>query len=459
IITAMVLVLLFAFLSDYKTLVSGKDVLSVTENPPFISTLGSDPDFLNIDPSVATQVEEGATPITLVPEDYAGSTRNSSTPDIGAWEINGTLSGDVLYPTLLAQAFTGNNCSTTARTLTVSLTDVSGIAAGSLSPRVYYKVNAGSYNSAQGTLSSGTALNGIWTFNLSYLAAPMDVISYYVVAQDIVAAPNVLASPATGFAGSSVSVITSPPTSLYSYTISIPVVSVPTSTACTGNTASLTATGTGISTYAWSGPLGYSSTASTALVPSITSAAAGIYTLTATGVSGCSVTTTASLTVYTSPVVTASVNSVTICSGQSAVLSATGAVSYVWIPGNMNTSTVTVTPVSTTNYSVTGTNALGCTNTASLSLMVNPCTGIAENTLLNTPIRLFPNPTSGSVTLEMPFEGSKEIVISNALGQTVQHLYSANNSETLHLATFPKGIYLVKVLSPVANTHATLIVE
>lgn len=449
----------YAFLSDYKTLVSGKDVLSVTENPPFISTVGSDPDFLNIDPSIATQVEEGATPITLVPEDYAASTRNITTPDIGAWEINGTLSGDVLYPTLLAQAFTGNNCSTTARTLTVSLTDVSGIAAGSLSPRVYYKVNTGSYTSVQGSLSSGTALNGVWTFNLSYAASAMDVISYYVVAQDIATTPNVLASPATGFAGTGVSAITSPPTSLYSYTISIPVVSVATSTACAGNTASLTATGTGASAYAWSGPLGYSSTASTALIPSVSNAAAGIYTLTATSASGCSVTTTASLTVNASPVVTASINSATICSGQSAILTATGAVTYVWMPGNMSASTVTVTPASSTNYTVTGTNALGCSRTATLSLMVNPCTGIDENAILNSSIRMFPNPTSGFVTLEMPFEGSKEIIISNTLGQTVQYLYSANNSETLNLATLPKGIYLVKVLSPIAGTQATLIVE
>lgn len=62
----------------------------------------------------------------------------------------------------------------------------------------------------------------------------------------------------------------------------------------------------------------------------------------------------------------------TVCSGQSATLTATGGSTYSWNTG-ANTASITVTPSSTTTYTVTATSTNGCT--ASDKVIVNFTTG------------------------------------------------------------------------------------
>ncbi|MCK9422001.1 MAG: carboxypeptidase regulatory-like domain-containing protein [Bacteroidales bacterium] len=81
-------------LADYKARVSPRDNASVTENPTFLSTTGSSPNFLHIDPTVPTRIESGATNIAGITDDYdgtirqgnAGYTGTGTAPDIGADE-------------------------------------------------------------------------------------------------------------------------------------------------------------------------------------------------------------------------------------------------------------------------------------------------------------------------------------------------------------------------------------
>lgn len=91
---------------------------------------------------------------------------------------------------------------------------------------------------------------------------------------------------------------------------------------------------------------------------------------------GCTTTNGAmfTLTVYPLPVVSITTNSTVLCFGQSAVMTAANAASYTWQPGNQIGASYTVTPGSTTNYSLNGTSAAGCTNTSSAvqSISVNP---------------------------------------------------------------------------------------
>jgi gliding motility-associated-like protein len=61
------------------------------------------------------------------------------------------------------------------------------------------------------------------------------------------------------------------------------------------------------------------------------------------------------VTVTTAPPLSVS-NDTAMCAGGSAVLNAAGATSYSWSPGNQTGSSITVTPVSTTTYVVTGNN-------------------------------------------------------------------------------------------------------
>ena len=74
-------------------------------------------------------------------------------------------------------------------------------------------------------------------------------------------------------------------------------------------------------------------------------------------------------TLCEAPVVSIS-GSTTINYGQSTTLTASGAASYVWSNGSTSSS-ITVSPTSTTTYSVTGTNQQGCAGTESVTVTVN----------------------------------------------------------------------------------------
>jgi hypothetical protein len=209
----------YTTLPVFKSYAAPREAQSVTEIPPFISLNGLAPNFLNIDPSIPTQVESGAGPIAGYTVDYAGNVRNATTPDIGAWEGNYTQS-DIFAPAVSSSGFTSPDCNNTTRTYTVSISDVSGVATGSLSPRIYCKVNFGLYTSSQGTLTSGTTTNGVWTFDLNYSAVPSDVVYYFLAVQDQSPLSNLTLSPSAGSSASDVNNVTIPPNPASNFTVS-----------------------------------------------------------------------------------------------------------------------------------------------------------------------------------------------------------------------------------------------
>ena len=135
-------------------------------------------------------------------------------------------------------------------------------------------------------------------------------------------------------------------------------------TFCSGGSVTLTSS-SGTS-YSWS---------TGATTSSINVTTSGTYSVTVT-TAGCSRTSApTTVTVNPSPTVTVTPGSVSICSGNSATLTATGGSTYSWAPpGGLSATTgasVTANPTITTTYTVTGTNAGGCTNSASVTVTVN----------------------------------------------------------------------------------------
>jgi len=128
---------------------------------------------------------------------------------------------------------------------------------------------------------------------------------------------------------------------------------------CLGNSATLTASGA--ATYSWS-------TGATTNTITVSPGTTTAYSVTGT-TSGCSATTTSTITVNPLPTIT--VNSSTICMGSNATLTASGATTYTWSTA-ATTNAITVSPGTTTSYTVTGTSASGCTNTATANVTVNP---------------------------------------------------------------------------------------
>lgn len=125
-------------------------------------------------------------------------------------------------------------------------------------------------------------------------------------------------------------------------------------TVCPGSTVTLSSTG--FSSYVWS----TGSDTSSATVN-----AGGTYTLTATDANGCS--TTASKTVAQGQAATTSISSTLpyLCGNNSTVLSAGNFSAYQW---SNNAATATITASQAGNYTVTVTNASGCTGTAAFNL-------------------------------------------------------------------------------------------
>ena len=133
-----------------------------------------------------------------------------------------------------------------------------------------------------------------------------------------------------------------------------------TSAVCLNTPVTLTASGA--TSYSWSGN-GLNTTSGSVVIANPNAAATYLYMVIGTS-NGCPDTLITSVTFMASPSVTIAQNDTSICNGSSIQISASGAASYQWSPSNglnaTNLATVTATPVTTTTYTVTGTNAAGC---------------------------------------------------------------------------------------------------
>ncbi|HRD39417.1 MAG TPA: hypothetical protein PLC65_12355, partial [Bacteroidia bacterium] len=135
------------------------------------------------------------------------------------------------------------------------------------------------------------------------------------------------------------------------------------SSICPGGSAALTAAGA--NTYTWSTS---ATTTSISVSPTVTTT----YTVTGTATTGCTNTAVRTVTVNPLPTINVSTSSSVVCIGQSANLNASGASTYTWMPGSLVGAAVVASPTTNTTYTVTGTSAAGCTNTAVRSVTVNP---------------------------------------------------------------------------------------
>ncbi len=96
---------------------------------------------------------------------------------------------------------------------------------------------------------------------------------------------------------------------------------------CVGETIELSASGG--TSYAWTGPAGFSSTLPDPTIPDAQPENAGVYTVVVTDDNGCSASAETTVVVYANPTASAS-NSGPYCVGETIELSATGGTSYAW---------------------------------------------------------------------------------------------------------------------------------
>ncbi len=208
---------------------------------------------------------------------------------------------------------------------------------------------------------------------------------------------------------------------------------------CTGQSTDLTVSGG--TSYLWS-------TSETTPMISVVPTASTTYTVTAT-TNGC--TATASKEIVLNDDVTLNLSNSNICIGNSASLSISVGTDYIWSNG-ATTSSITVNPSATTNYSVTVSDANDCSASTTVTVNVHPlpvvelgnnptiCSGASTNL---SPIA----PSTTGVSYQWSnSETSQQITVSPMITTTYSLVVSDNNT-----CTASNNITVNVNLTPVAN--------
>ncbi len=217
-----------------------------------------------------------------------------------------------------------------------------------------------------------------------------------------------------------------------------PVMTVNSSTICSGATATLTASG--VSSYTWS--IGSNSSSVTA-----SPTAATVYTVSG-NLAGCPVTVTQTATITVSALPSVSIAAITsaLCNTTGTVnlsgspfggtFTGTGIVGNTFSPLTAGTGTFVV------SYSYTGANA--CSGIAHTNIIVANCTGVEE---LNASLsfEVYPNPASDDLHVSFPDQEPRSISIYSMNGELVYSEKVSAMQHTLHLGELGKGLYVVKI--------------
>lgn len=156
------------------------------------------------------------------------------------------------------------------------------------------------------------------------------------------------------------------------------------------------------------------------------------------------------ITVYALPTVdiTSVPASGTISAGQSITLTATGGTTYAWSPAaNLSSATgatVDASPSATTTYTVTATDANGCTGTENITVNVNSTAGIGE-VLMDQDLALYPNPATEYFEVFHNYNSPIiRLVIRDNNGRRIR-TYDKPKPEKFFIADLGSGVYSVAI--------------
>lgn len=139
-----------------------------------------------------------------------------------------------------------------------------------------------------------------------------------------------------------------------------------------------------------------------------------------------------------------------ICQNGSTQLNATGGVSYQWSPSTglscTNCASPVANPAVTTTYVVTATDGFGCTNTDSVVVTIDVCTGVASTSDLSS-ATIFPNPFSSAATLQINnYKGAAlRFEMYDVFGRRVKDVLITAKETQLGKEELTPGIYFWKL--------------
>jgi hypothetical protein len=320
-------------------------------------------------------------------------------------------------------------CRSSTATATPTIT---GTAGGTFTSATGLSINA-----STGVITPGTSTAGTYT------------VTYTV-------------SGACGSSSTQPVTITAAPTATFSYA------TPGTGAACAGGTGSFTPTITGTGGTFSVAPAGLTVNATTGAI-SLTGAPAGTYTITNTVAAsgGCAaVTGTATFTVNALPATPTLTLSGTPATGITLTSSAASGNQFylnnVAVPGATGTSYLINSGTRNGSYTVTVTNASGCSATSAPVSVVVTATSAAR---ASTALAVYPNPTpDGHLLLELTgYQEAVSVRVLNAVGQQVYAGTVAGSApsrkQTLDLSALPSGVYILQARTASGSVDVRRIVR
>jgi hypothetical protein len=205
------------------------------------------------------------------------------------------------------------------------------------------------------------------------------------------------------------------------------------SSVCAGSPLSLSVTALPGSTYFWQ-------SGATSSVLTITPNTSAQFSVLVTN-SVCAFTAVKSIDVKPQPTINVVSNKPILCVGESVTLTASGANMYLWSFFGAVTPTLSVSPSSNTNYTVTGTNQFACTNKAVFTQSVSGCTGLNDTPTHTKRIEVWPNPNNGIFTLRgLGKDMEAQMEIFDVVGKKV-FSSTVTEGQTIDLSKESKGVY------------------
>jgi hypothetical protein len=201
-------------------------------------------------------------------------------------------------------------------------------------------------------------------------------------------------------------------------------------TICSGDFVTLNAAGA--VTYAWNNNV----IDGVPFAPATTTS----YTVTGTGANGCDNTDNVTVTVNALP------NAVAVAADPVTLVATPAGATYQWIDcasGEIIADATNDTLIASANgsYAVIVTNANGCSDTSDCMIVDQVGIYFPESAVIG----LYPNPTNGMVTLEIPAQEGATAFVYDAQGKLILTVANAKNGEQFDLSKLSTGVYTFRV--------------
>lgn len=145
-------------------------------------------------------------------------------------------------------------------------------------------------------------------------------------------------------------------------------------------------------------------------------------------------------------VVSLSTSAQVICNGSSATLFALGSGNYTWQPGGSNSSSIVVTPSTSTIYTVSATSTItGCTTKATTSIQVVTCAGIEDAAIfINDKFKVYPSLFDEELTIHNVNEKRVRLNVFDSKSKMLLS-QEIEGDHTISTTDFIAGVYFFTI--------------